>query len=123
MGELRTSTNAKFQQLYDELAVTRLKRLLCIIHEVAQLQVEHSVAAAQAIAKGLQAAMAPLPRGVAGGLARAKYAWRYKDGTWISYDEEEQIMRERCQRMSRGGRARAKGAKRAPDGTFVREER
>ena len=120
LDELRTITSAKLQQLDEELAITRLKRLLSVIHEVAHLQIKQGVPAARAIAQGLQAAMVPLPRGVAGGLARAKYAWRYDDGTWMSYDDEQRIMLEQHERMSRGGRARAKGAKRAPDGTFVR---
>jgi hypothetical protein len=107
--------------LEQELAITHLKRFLSVIHEVAHLQANQGVAAARAIAQGLQSAIAPLPRGVAGGRARAKYASRYNDGTWMSYDEEERIMHDQHERMARGGRARAKVAKRAPNGTFVRE--
>lgn len=120
LNGLRTSTNEKLQQFEEEIAVIRLKRLLNVIHEVAHLQIKQGVSAAWAIAQGLQAAIVPLPRGVAGGLARAKCAGRYDDGTWMSYDDEERIMREQHERMARGGRARANGAKRAPDGTFVR---
>jgi hypothetical protein len=43
------------------------------------------------MAAGLQAVMAPLPPAIAGGVARAKHAWRYNDGTFMSYDDEEQI--------------------------------
>ena len=63
--------------------------------------------------------MAPLPPSVAGGIARARYAWRYDDGTFMSYDVEQQIRAEQREHMARGGRARARVAKRAPDGTFV----
>ena len=120
LDKLRTSTSAKLQQFEEEFAATRLKRLLSVMHGVAHLQIAQGVPAARAIAQGLQAVMAPLPCGVAGGLARAKYAWRYDDGTFMSYDDEEQILSERHERMARGGRARAKGAMRASDGTFVR---
>ena len=47
--------------------------------------------------------MAPLPPGVAGGIARARHAWRYDDGTFMSYDNEEQIRLEQRERMARGG--------------------
>jgi len=63
--------------------------------------------------------MAPLPPGVAGGIARAQHAWRYEDGTFMSYDDEEQIRLEQHERMARSGRVRARGAKHAPDGTFL----
>jgi len=59
------------------------------------------------------------PRGTAGGIARAEEAWRYDDGTFMSYDDEEQIRAEQRERMARGGRARARGARRAADGRFL----
>jgi len=89
------------------------------MHRVTHLRIEQGVPAARSIAASLQAVMAllsPPPPGVAGGLARAKHAWRNDDGTFMSYDDEEQIRLEQRERMARGGRARAK---RAPDGTFV----
>jgi len=61
----------------------------------------------------------PLPPGVAGGIARARHAWRYDDGTFMSYDDEERIQLEQRERMARSGRARARDAKRAPNGTFA----
>ena len=63
--------------------------------------------------------MAPLPPGVAGGIARARHAWRNDDGTFMSYDDEERIRLEQHKRMARGGRTRARVAQRAPDGTFL----
>jgi hypothetical protein len=66
--------------------------------------------------------MAPLPPGVASGIARAQHAWRYDDGTFVSYEDEEQIRIEQHERMARGGRARARDARRAPDGTFLPEQ-
>jgi len=109
----------------EEIAVTRLKRFLAGMHRVVHLQIEQGVPATRAIAAGLQAVMAPLPPpppGVAGGVARARHAWRYDNGTFMSYDDEEQILIEQHERMARGGRARARSAKRAPDGTFLPEQ-
>ena len=63
-----------------------------------------------------------LPPGVAGGIARARHAWRYDDGTFMSYKDEERIHIEQRERMARGGRARAKHAKRKTDGTFLPDE-
>ena len=47
--------------------------------------------------------MAPLPLGVVGGITRAKHAWRYNDGTFMSYDNEEQIRIEQRGRMAPDG--------------------
>jgi len=63
--------------------------------------------------------MAPLLLGIAGGIARARHAWRYDHGTFMSYDDEEQIRIEQRERMARSGQAWAHGAKHAPDGTFL----
>jgi len=40
--------------------------------------------------------MARLPPGAAEGIARARYPWRYDDGTSMSYDAEQR------ERMARG---------------------
>jgi hypothetical protein len=90
-----------------------------IMHRVTRPTIEQGVPAARSIAVGLQAVMAPLPPGVTGGIARARHAWRYDDGTFMSYENEEQIRLKQHERMACGGRARARVAKRAPDGTFV----
>ena len=55
----------------------------------------------------------------AGGIARARHDWRYNDGTFMSYDNEEQIRLEQREQMAPGDRARARDARRAPDGTFL----
>ena len=49
---------------------------------------------------GLQAVMAPLPPGVAGEIARARHAWRYDDGTFMSHEDVEQILAEQRERMA-----------------------
>lgn len=66
----------------------------------------------------------PTPvRGRAGGLARARQAWRYSDGTFMSDSEKEAVIEEseldEYERFAAGGRARAARAKRASDGTFL----
>jgi len=53
-----------------------------------------------AIERFAQAMRAPSPRGRAGGLARARRAWRYFDGTFMA-------RRLRYERYATGGRARA----------------
>jgi hypothetical protein len=106
----------------EEIAAIRLKRLLHVMHRVVHLQIDQGVPAARSIAAALQAVMTPLPPpppGVAGGTARARHAWRYDDGTFMSYDDEERIRIKQHERMARGGRARAVGAKRTPDGRFL----
>jgi len=89
------------------------------MHRVTRLTIEQGVPAARTIAAGLRAVTALLPLGVVGGIARARHAWRHDDGTFMSYDDEEQIRIEQHERMARGGRARAARAKRAPDRTFL----
>ena len=69
-----------------------------------------------------QALRAPLPRGRAGGLARASSAWRYFDGTFMPESEKAQANREAYERYATGGRARAARATRAIDGTFLPTE-
>ena len=58
------------------------------------IAVKSGAAAAQAIEVGLRAAGAPLPRGRAGDLARAKAAWRYDDGTFMPESEKFEAYRE-----------------------------
>jgi hypothetical protein len=92
------------------------------MHRVTHLTIEQDVPAARLIAAGLQAVTALLPPGVAGGVARARHAWRYDDGTFMSYNDDERIQIEQRERMARGGRARAKHAKRKTDGIFLPDE-
>jgi len=126
MAELREDLSGKLQHLQKQLAIAteevaaiHLRRLLDAIHQVARLKIKAELPAAEAIVAGLQAVVAPLPPSVAGGIARARHAWRHDDGTFMSYDDEQRIQLEQHERMARGGRARAAGAKRAPDGTFL----
>jgi len=72
-----------------------------------------------AIEKFAQALRAPLLRGRAGGLARARTAWRYFDGTFMPESERYEAYREKYERYAAGGRVRAAGAVRAADGTFL----
>ena len=66
---------------------------------------------------------APLPRGKAGGIARARTAWRYLDGTFMPEAERAAAIEEfelaDYERYAAGGRARARTAQRVPDGTFL----
>jgi hypothetical protein len=100
----------------------------------ARLQSEHQlrslaaqiVAAAQAapvigeaFEKFAQAMRAPTPRGRAGGLARARGAWRCIDGTFMAESDKLEAYQLEHERYAAGGRARASKARRAEDGTFV----
>jgi hypothetical protein len=60
---------------------------------------------------------------LAGGVARARDAWRYSDGTLMSDREKHAAIAEyeieEYERYAAGGRARAARAHRARDGTFL----
>lgn len=126
LAEVRRVCSAEVQHLREQLApamaevaTVQLHRMGKAIHDVAHLQIHAQLPAAKAIADSLQSVMKPLPYGVAGGRARARQAWRYDDGTFMSYGDEEQIQLEARERMARGGRARARGARRTADGRFL----
>lgn len=126
LDQLRRVVSAEVQHLreqlapaMDEAAAIRLRRLLNATHQVAHMKIKTELPAAQAIAESLQSVLKPLPYGVANGRARARYAWRYDDGTFMAYDDEERIELEARERMARGGRGRARGARRAADGRFL----
>lgn len=72
-----------------------------------------------AVEKFAQAMRAPLPRGRAGGLARARSAWRYFDGTFMPESEKSEANLADYERFAAGGRARAARAARDTDGTFL----
>ena len=72
-----------------------------------------------AIERFAKAMRAPIPRGRTGGLARARSAWRYLDGTFMPELEKYEAYIEEYERYARGGRARAALARRAQDGRFV----
>lgn len=65
-----------------------------------------------------QAMRAPAPRGRAGGLARARGAWRYFDGTFMSESEKLEAYRQDYERFAAGGRARARFGGRDSRGRF-----
>jgi len=73
-----------------------------------------------AIERFAEAMRAPLVRGRVGGLARARAAWRYFDGTFMPESEKEAAYLEEYERYAAGGRARAETASRNPNGTFAR---
>ncbi len=76
--------------------------------------------AAHAIQHALRAiGSAPMPRGKPGGTARARTAWRWDDGTFMSDSAKEEANRAEYERFATGGRARAAGAQRAANGTFL----
>ena len=75
-----------------------------------------------AVEKFAEAMRAPLPRGRAGGIARARSAWRYFDGTFMPESAKLEAVVADYERYAAGGRARAAEATRATDGTFMRTE-
>jgi hypothetical protein len=66
-----------------------------------------------------RAMRAPIPRGRAGGLGRARTAWRYFDGTFMPESEKDEAYRDEYERYAAGGRARSAKATRNADGTFA----
>jgi len=73
----------------------------------------------EAIERFAQAMCGQAPRGRAGGLARARGAWRYFDGTFMPESEKFEACRQEYERYAAGGRARAAKAQRSADGTFL----
>jgi hypothetical protein len=140
LKSLRVTTNTperRIQQLSAELAELRahvprlddpnlVARLAaCISRAQAKADREldrfllaiHSAAEAAATLSALQAR-----RGRAGGLARARAAWRYLDGTFMPESEKWEAYREEYECHAAGGRARAARAERYPNGTFAPKE-
>ena len=117
---------ARVQRLETEHAALRAR-----LEGERQLRImtAHIVAAAQAataigfaierFAEAMRSPLPPRPRGRAGGLARAKSAWRYFDGTFMPESEKQTAYVEEYERYAVGGRARANRATRNPDGTFA----
>jgi hypothetical protein len=68
----------------------------------------------------------PARRGQAGGLARARNAWRYADGTFMPEGERVTAIQDAAlaeyERFAAGGRKRAASANRAIDGTFLPDQ-
>ena len=117
---------ARIQRLESEQATLRSRldgeRQLQILtaHISAAAQAAPAIGAAiERFAQAMRASL-PLPRrGHAGGLARAKGAWRYLDGTFMPESEKEVMYIQEYERYAAGGRARASRAQRASDGTFI----
>jgi hypothetical protein len=82
-------------------------------------------AAIERFAAAMRAPLPPPPRGRAGGFARARYAWRYSDGTFMPEAERlaaiEEFETAEYERYAAGGRARAASAARDEDGRFIAE--
>jgi hypothetical protein len=75
-------------------------------------------AAVERFAEAMRAPLPRLPRGRAGGLERAKGAWRYFDGTFMPEAGKREFYLQEYERYAAGGRARARTAHRHSDGTF-----
>jgi hypothetical protein len=121
--ELRSIFLPRLQRVERELMSAKLDRFFHQLHIAIQLTVQRGSDISEAIEKGLRARAAPLPRGKAGGLARARSAWRYQDGTFMRESEREAAIEEwklaEYERYARGGRRRAALAQRAANGTFL----
>ena len=97
----------------------KLDRLLAGIHDAGEAALLLG-AAFENFAANLRA---PGKRGWAGGIARARLAWRYSDGAFMPNDEAKQLREEfeleEYEHHAAGGRARASRARRAADGRFL----
>jgi len=126
LSELRSTMLPRLQRVERELMGAKVDQLFGQLHIAIQLTVRQGVETAEAIEKGLRAMLAPLPRGSAGGLARASIAWRYSDGTFMPESERAAAIEEfelaEYERYAAGGRKRAATARRAHDGTFLPRE-
>jgi hypothetical protein len=117
----------RVQRLEDEQAALRARlegedKLRLFIGQIVAAAQAASVigVAIEGFAKAMRALRAPIPRGRAGGLARASTAWRYFDGTFMPESERLEAYREEYERYAVGGRTRAARALRNSDGTFTR---
>lgn len=109
----------RLQQLERESLSRELSVCLRELHAAVEVAAQQGSDAACALETGLRASVAPLPRGKAGGLARARTGWRYGDGTFMSEWKKRETYFEEQERHARGGRARVATARRYPDGTFA----
>jgi hypothetical protein len=122
LSELRSTILPRLQRIEHELASAKLDRLFAELNGATQLLAKEGLKAADAIERASHAMLAPLPRGKAGGIARAKSAWRYLNGTFMPESEKLELYRCEYERYAAGGRARTANARRALDGTFLRSE-
>lgn len=123
LNELQSTVLPRLQRVERELMDARLDSFFHQLHIAIQLTVRRGSDISEALEKGVRAMAAPLPRGKAGGLARARSAWRYPDGTYIPESEREAAIEQwelaEYERYARGGRRRAAIAQRAANGTFL----
>lgn len=116
LAELRS----RVPTLDDPNLIARLAARLSRVHAKADRELDrfllaiHSAGETAATLSALEAR-----RGRAGGLARARTAWRYNNGTFMPESEKSEAYREEYERFAAGGRARASQARRASDGTFL----
>jgi hypothetical protein len=118
--------SARVQRLESEHAAMRARlegeRQLRVLtaHIAAAAQAAPAIGAAiERFAEAMRAPVPVPPRGHSGGLARAKSAWRYSDGTFMPESEKSAAYLEGYERYAAGGRARAARALRGRDGTFL----
>ena len=116
----------RVQRLESEHAALRARlegeRHLRILtaHIAAAAEAAPSIGAAiERFAEAMRAPLPLVPRGRAGGLARALTAWRYFDGTFMPESERQAAYLQAYERYAAGGRARARSARRHSDGTFA----
>jgi hypothetical protein len=72
-----------------------------------------------AVERFAQAMRVPSSRGRAGGLARARSAWQYFDGTFMSESSKLEARIAEYERYATGGRVRASDAQRHEMGKFT----
>jgi hypothetical protein len=117
---------ARIQRLENEQAEIRAwlerERQLRVFTANLAAAAQIAPAVGAAIERFAEAMRAPLPRGRAGGVARARTAWRYFDGTFMPESAKLEARIAEYERYAAGGRTRSAYAQRAPDGTFVRSE-
>jgi hypothetical protein len=114
---------ARVQRLETEHAALRARlegeRQLRIVTAHIAAAAQAAVVVGAAVERFAQGMRASLPLGRAGGLARARTAWRYFDGTFMPESEKEAAYFGDYERYAVGGRIRARTARRHPDGTFA----
>jgi hypothetical protein len=119
LSELRSTILPRLQRIESDLMYAKLGHLFEELHAATELAIREGVEAAEAVAMGLRAMAAPLRRGKAGGLARARTAWRFLDGTFMPESKKLEACLEAYERQAAGGRARAATAQRSTDGRFI----
>jgi hypothetical protein len=114
----------RVQRLEEEQAQIRTRiegerKLRSFIMNIAAAAAQAAPQIGAAIEGFARAVRSPVPRGRAGGLVRARTAWRHLDGTFMTETRKDEACQRDYERHAAGGRARASVALRAPDGTFL----